>query len=193
MLINCYDKGLYNLVTGMTQSDIIVEAPITDRVVLEVYDTLVYETIQELFLQGKQIKIPKGLSVISVADLIIEENNELEITRNSAEVRIMNFVNKRIGTVYNYHLFTFNLLNNYMITQGIIITEENSNMKYLEILQSENQDLINNLEKFLEVKSKIDEYTTLFNDSQLCLNNIDESQSIDEIEGFINNFISSWN
>ena len=193
LLINCYDKGLYNLVTGLTQSDIIIEAPITDRVVLEVFDTLVYETIQELFLQGKQVKIPKGLSTISVADLIIEETNELELARNSAGIRVMNFVNKRIGNIYAYYLFQFNILNNQLISLGYIITEENSNNKYLEILQSEDNNIIYILEKFLEAKSKIDENISLFYESQTALNNINESSDINEIEKIINNFLASWN
>jgi hypothetical protein len=106
--------------------------------------------------------------------------------------KLMNFVNKRVGTEYAFYLFQFNILNNKLLEFGYYITSENSNTKYLEILQKGLAAEISTLELFLDAKSKIDEYQSLFTSFKKYSDLINEEDEIENIKKYFNEFMNEW-
>lgn len=192
MFAICYDKGEYYLIASCTQSDSTIDCSIDGKVSIEIFDTLIFQTIQDNILLNKSIKFPKGITNITATDLIIGDSTELESVRNMSISKLMNFVNKRVGTEYAFYLFQFNILNNKLLEFGYYITSENSNTKYLEILQKGLTEEISTLELFLDAKSKIDEYQSLFTSFKKYYDLINEEDDIENIKKYFNEFMNEW-
>lgn len=192
MFLNCYDKGSNYLVISCTQSDNI-ETPIVDRLSIEIFDTELFESVKNIILQNSIVKIPKGLSSITLGDLIIDVEDEFESERSSYRTRVMNYCNKRIGNLYTFYFYKFSILNNKLINLGYTITDENANEKYLEILQSSNDDHTALLESYLDIKGKLDEFIALFDDANATLIKIEEAFESQELIDAFNQFNERWN
>ena len=82
---------------------------------------------------------------------------------------------------------SFMLLNNEFISKGIIITDSNKEECYIKIIETGDENLINNLEKYLTLKDNIkkieknkDEYSSIINQLQL-LTDYDDSNAVNSI------------
>jgi len=91
--------------------------------------------------------------------------------------------------VFGDGLLTFNLidfvtlmmLNNKFQSKGIVITDDNKEECYIKIIELGDESLINDLEKFIELKDKIkilenkkEEYTAIIHKLQKLTNHNDE-------------------
>lgn len=193
LIINCADKGAYLQIISTTEVDInYYSTPLNGVIPFEIGNTLVYNFIKDELVKGKSLKIPKGISEINIADIIVGENDELELLRTSTLIKIYNDANKRIGSINNFYFFKFNVLNLKLQDKGYFITKENNNIKYLEILQTEDEELINILENYLNTRSKLEEYETFFDDVQKTILEIEESYFETEIINAYNIFNKKW-
>jgi len=82
---------------------------------------------------------------------------------------------------------SFMLLNNEFISKGIIITDSNKEECYIKIIETGDENLINNLEKYLTLKDNIkkieknkDEYSSIINQLQL-LTDYNDNNAVNSI------------
>jgi hypothetical protein len=82
---------------------------------------------------------------------------------------------------------SFMLLNNEFISKGIIITDSNKEECYIKIIETGDENLINNLEKYLTLKDNIkkieknkDEYSSIINRLQL-LTDYNDNDAVNSI------------
>ena len=117
-----------------------------------------YEISQEKYYIIKEtlnkyiIKIEKTKDIkisIENEDFILEEKDSLNRLKEETFTKCLSLINSRLNQRLIFDFYEFTILNNYFISHGYVITEENREEKYLEIINTGDQDKIEKLEKFL--------------------------------------------
>lgn len=87
---------------------------------------------------------------------------------------------------------TFMQLNNKFASKGIFITEDNKEEKYIEIIETCDEDLISDLEKYIflldslkVIQNKKDEYTEIIN----SLKYLQDYNNIEEVNKIVENYL----
>ena len=82
-------------------------------------------------------------------------------THNKNKIKIIKKELNLLESIFDKLVFIdyldFMILHSKLASLGFFITDENKEEKYIEILESENEELLNDLEKYLELKEKIDQ------------------------------------
>jgi len=148
------DIGTHWQVDGVMKSDLTFIHP--GRQYMKVSYMAALEIKKEL-VNGNTVTIAKNLqkSEISLGDFSVNLSEGIDIARNIALSAITSTVDAYLVTLSMMEFFNFINLNNIFIEKGIIITEDNREEKYLEIINKEDPKLIESLEKYLEAKDRI--------------------------------------
>ena len=80
-------------------------------------------------------------------------------------------------TIPSYNYFRYQYLNNIFASNGIFITNENREEKYIEILEKDDEALTEKLEEFLKVTELLTNYEKLY---QMYLNGISQIEITDD-------------
>ncbi|HLE09653.1 MAG: hypothetical protein A2504_06980 [Bdellovibrionales bacterium RIFOXYD12_FULL_39_22] len=119
-------------------------------------------------------------------------NNELQEVKESAIKKIQNVIDlnlaKNTGYVLYRHLCSMNELGD----RGYVITESNREEKYLEILETGDEDLISLLENYLNTKEKMLRASYLFQPIKTLSGHINSENSIEEIRRKTENFLTKF-
>ena len=181
------DHGSYWQVTNVTKNSLDSLANRTESVLKLSYMT--YKRIEEALLAGHIVHIPKKLTTDEVlpGEIIITSMGSvdpLKYKRNASIVKIRMLVTPELAKISGFALYGFMVLNNDMIDAGYAITSKNREEKYLEILETGDEDLINKLEDYLNYKDEIERVTQLerkFSKFQREINNTSE-ENIENLE-----------
>jgi len=163
----------------------------------------VYQFIVEKLREGKTLYIPKYLeSELTVDDIIIAEDiSTLDNTKKICIIKIKDFIyNCRLSREFIFDVYRFNILNNWMISQGYIITDENREEKYLEIItavsemenESESEFIINKLEQYLNLKDKLAIAESLITDMDNVIIDIQNTTTPSETLAIYNNYMAQF-
>ena len=125
-------------------------------------------------------------------------NNYTEVEGIDASTyagKAVNAVKTKARGIFGDDLLTFMLLdfvslmllNNKFISKGIVITDDNKEECYIKIIESGDETLINDLEKYINLKDSIrniekkkEEYSNIINQLQL-LSDYNEQQPVNSI------------
>ena len=165
----------------------------TNDMVLEIVNTAVFDVIKSNLAAGKTVRMPKNITELTPSDLIIDNGlSELTIAKMNARAKLDSIINKYAGSVHNMYFFDFSVLNNTLLTKGYYITDENKEEKYLEILQTADESLINLLQDYLESLAKISEYYALHKAYKQSILAIEDASDVQEVnnnrEAFLTQF-----
>jgi len=155
-----------------------------------------YQKIKDALLEGKIVHIPKSLQTDEVSPFEVEiinvgEVNPLKDKRNAAITKVRMLVTPELAKISGFALYGFTVLNNDMINAGYAITNSNREEKYLEILETGDEELITKLEDYLNYKDEIERICALerkFSQFQRNVNNADE----EDIEGLVTSFLDDF-
>ena len=129
-----------------------------------VVDPLLYfETGSEdfyLFVKGlvdgaNEVKYLKGVSPAAEADLTITPLDALTVYKARFRTKGKHILKQYCDFTLQFDFFEFSILNNKLIDAGYVITDENREEKYLEIINAGDQTIIDILEVYLEVRDSI--------------------------------------
>lgn len=127
---------------------------------------------------------------ITKYDINIIEVDSINKARASSLETVRNSLSSRMDIFSQLEIFNFVVSNNKLLEKGFIITDNNKDSKFLEIIGTEDDDLISDLEKYLYAKDYIttsyvwyDKYKKFEADIQLCENK-------EEIEELTNKFLN---
>lgn len=150
--------------------------------------------VQELKEDGKLVQFPKEVQhEIMPGDLIVGEVDDITREKDILIYQAINTMDEYLSMLSGLTLFEFQITNNVLIEAGYVITEDNREEKYLEIISSENEKLISTLETFLNAKDKIDEVYWRYNKFLEFKQELSdkETDDINELKEIYNQYISA--
>lgn len=129
---------------------------------------------------------------ISLRDLL-PNNTDIDNLKNSYSIMISQFFDTRINTIANLTHYEHTVLNNELANLGIFITDSNREEKYIEILELEDDNLIDVLERYLLCRDEISRSFAAYENYRKFKQGLNEAGTTDEINEIANQFISDWN
>lgn len=120
--------------------------------------TVAHRMIKEALNNNQSVKIKKPIMANEVLpfDLIItDETDNIKVIQNSALINAKSLITPEITKESGYTMYEFMVYHDEMQEAGYIITDKNREEKYMEIIETDDNDLIELLEKYLECKDKI--------------------------------------
>ena len=184
------DIGTHWQVDGVVKSDLVFLH--SGRQYLNLSHMASIEIKKEL-AQGNKVAIAKNIekAEISLGDYIVNPVDETTKMKNRALVAVSNLIDSYIVSLSMLDFFNFITLNNIFIEKGIVITEDNREEKYLEIINTEDEKLIQSLEKYLEAKDRISQVYWRYEKIENFKKELDTLTDEKEIEALKNQTLSA--
>lgn len=153
--------------------------------------SLTGDKIQEFLKEGITVFIPKGLEreVLPVHLITEEAKDKIETKRTTAKSRLRPKVNEVFMSLSAFTFYEFFTVNNMLASKGIFITEENREEKYLEILNTGDDVLIDYLERYLEAMDKIEIHSSTYKQCLQAEKDIENASTEEEIDEIINTYL----
>lgn len=190
------DRGTYWFVTNVTQNtlDNLVNE---DEKILKL-SHMSHQLIKEALMSGKKVHIQKSAlrttevlpGEFTITDGL--ENNELENLKESSIIKVRMLVTPELSKISSFSMYGFIVLNNDLSNAGYFITNNNREEKYLEILETGDEQLIQKLEDYLNYKDEIEQLSSLERKFSQFKKDIQEGDSKEKIETLEGNFLEKF-
>lgn len=214
LMLNVLDRGDNYEVISINNNELAFIG-IKDGVI-EVFSWVVFETVARALNEGKRVFIPKLLTKqIDVSDLIIEApGDELEKEKQKAIIRARDVVfTSRINKASLIDFYEFTILNNWFIEKGFVITDDNREEKYLEIINyastlstpdnpdtpdvdetdtSAGDKVVEKLERYLLLYDRLQETTVLYENFKTFESNVLDAEDVPTVEILYQNFMANF-
>lgn len=190
------DCGTYWKVTNVSKSNLDSLSNPNENILK--LSSVSYDIIKTLLQQGREAKIRKPLFTNEVlpGEIFTEDVEELQSHKNSSIIKIRMLVTPELSKISGFALYGFMMLNNDLSSAGYFITDKNREEKYLEILETEDEELIQKLEDYLNYKDEIEKIASLERLFSKFKTQINESSTIEEVkkieETFLEKFYSNF-
>jgi hypothetical protein len=120
---------------------------------------------------------------ITIADITVSDYDMLSDLKNTAIIEYKKFyLDRVIDSEFYITFIEFTLLNNRLASNGFFITKENREESYLDILNTGNMELIDSLEKYLNILDKICEYETYTENFANLKSDLVDADTIEEVK-----------
>ena len=188
------DRGTYWLVKGVTKNTFDNLANRNEKYFKLSY--VVYKMINDAIESGKQVRISKTLQTDEVlpGEIQIIENDEINVldyTKQAMITKIKSYVTPELSKIAGYTLYNYIELNNKLSDNGYFIHNGNREQKYIEIIETQNEEIIETLENYLSLKDEIDRVGSLQTRINKVINNINKSIDTQEVVNLTDEFIAS--
>lgn len=121
---------------------------------------MAYKIIDKGIQDNKEVRISKTLSASEVmpvdVQIVHEGIDDIDAARNAALTKVRSLVTPEMTKESGFTLYNFIMKNNFLASKGYFITDENREEKYIEIIETGDMDLIEQLESFLESKDALE-------------------------------------
>lgn len=122
------------------------------------------DMIREALSEYKRVFLPKDVhGELCIKDVVIVDTDGLEKDRMIFLSDIYRKVDYHLYFASAIDFFDFMNASNELASLGYFITEKNREEKYLEIIESADEDLISMLEVYLENKDKLEKISYVYN------------------------------
>ena len=153
------DRGPYWFVTNVTRNTLDNLAEEGESILKLSANS--FKIISDAITDGKSVHITKTRMASEVLPMEIDvldhnEVDELEEARKAALIQVRMLVTPELAKISGFALYGFMMLNNDLSNSGYFITNQNREEKYLEILETGQEDLITKLEDYLNYKDEIE-------------------------------------
>lgn len=190
------DRGSHWFVTNVTKNTLDNLADKEEKVLKLSY--MSYELIKQALLSGKKVHIQKtALRTNEVLPgefeiLDVAENGELENLKESSIIKVRMLVTPELAKISSFSMYGFIVLNNDLSNAGYFITNDNREEKYLEILETGDEQLIQKLEDYLNYKDEIEQLSSLERRFSQFRKDVLECDSKEKIEVLERNFLEKF-
>lgn len=172
MYITYIDQGAFNMIVSAQRDNSFL---LPGSSTLEVFDSKLFTAVLEALADKKTCKFYKDVEVLTLENLEIDESSNL--IKNSYIFQLTAAMGQIFTKIPQYTYFRFQYLNNIFASMGYFITENNREEIYIKILETDNDELIANLEEYLKVMSQLNQYEQMY---QSFLNGLDEMEMTDD-------------
>jgi hypothetical protein len=114
-----------------------------------------FDFIKELVDGSNEVTYPKGIIPTKPDDFTITPLDSLSVYKARIRATGKHILRERCDFTLQFDFFQFQVLNNKMIDAGYVITDENREAKYLDIINTGDTDLINDLDSYLEIRDRV--------------------------------------
>lgn len=198
MRLNVKDVGNMYEVISINDAETTILGHVNNT--YEIFSWSIYELICQALMEGKTIYLPKNnYSQLTVDDIVIvEQESELETQKKIAINKVKDFLySTRINKLQLLDYYTFTILNNYFINMGFVITDQNREEKYLEIItaisemedENESEIAIANLENYLNILDKLKELEGFVVRLNTTIDEIISCETVEAVETVVNDFL----
>jgi hypothetical protein len=179
--IEDYVKILY-----ITNSEL---SKIDSGVFLEI-ENVAAEEATEALEKGKVVLVPRAIGgIIQPNDMFITDGiDELQMIKDGTVFRARKHLNNDMAMFNAFNYFEFTLCNNKLASQGIFIHDGNREEKYIEIINSADESLIECLETYLNAWDKISDTNKYYKDFLAFEKSVQEAKSPEEVQGLADNY-----
>jgi len=123
--------------------------------------------------------------------ITIGEEDDIANHRNAALAKVRMLANPTLASIAGLTMYGFIVLNNDLVNAGYAITNDNREEKYLAILETGDEELINKLEDYLNYKDEIERVAQLERKFSKYVTEINNAP-LEDIEGIQNKFLEDF-
>lgn len=179
------DRGPYWLVTGVTEHSFATADAKESYLRLSHVSAKI---IKDAILAGHEVRVIKPLRTTEVIPSEIKiikiKEDDISAVRESAIKRVRTLINPELASVSGFTFYGFICLNNELAEKGFFITDQNREKKYLEILETGDEKLIEKLETYLNYKdeiARVSHLNTKFNEFRKKVNDSTDPAEINKL------------
>lgn len=187
------DKGSYWGVTGVTQHSFATADAEEKYLRLSHVSS---KLIKDALLEGHEVRITKPLQfgeVLPREVKVIEVNaDDLQSVRDSAIKRVRMLITPELASVSGLAFYGFMCLNNELADKGFFITDENRESKYLAILETGDEKLIQKLEDYLNYRDEIGRVAALHKNFEAFVKEVRNESSGEKITKLADDFMTDY-
>ncbi|WP_412473852.1 hypothetical protein [Halobacteriovorax sp. YZS-1-1] len=152
--------------------------------------------IKEAMRKGFEVRIAKPIEFNEVMPheikIIEGDESDVNFARESATKKARMVITHDLASISGFTFYSFMCLNNELCDKGFFITAENRESKYLEILETGNEELIQKLEDYLNTKDQIERVAALNKKFDHFRKLITEEEDLEKIEDLTNKFLEDY-
>jgi hypothetical protein len=187
------DKGSYWGVNGVTQHSF-ATADSEERYLRLSHVSA--KLIKDALLDGQEVRINKPLQFGEVlpreVNVIKVDSGDMQSIRDSAIKRVRMLITPELASVSGLAFYGFMCLNNELADKGFFITEENREAKYLAILETGDEKLIQKLEDYLNYRDEISRVAALHKNFEALVKEIKNETSNEKITKLADDFMTDY-
>ena len=178
--------GTYMKITGTAIFN--DEDTIDENLYKEVDDGL-YVDIREL-LKTHELTYEKDIDVLDEKTLIMKEYDVLAITKSRAKTEALKMLKTRLDDTTMFDFYEFSILNNAFVEKGFIITNANREEKYLEIINTGDTKLIDNLEKYLLSRDRVSQHNRWYTRYRIFEDEMNSARTTSEVANALEKYLN---
>lgn len=187
------DMGTYYNVNYVTNSNLVYLYPGKS------YVKLSHSAANEIrghLQKGYVVSFSKGIQrEILPGDIVSTELREFEREKALASFQVGQMMDSYLATLslieLFMHSFNFTTINNKLGSKGYFITEENREQMYLAIINTEDDSLISELEKYLEALDNLNLVSSIYKKYTAFKDKLSQADSLAEIRELTDQTITS--
>jgi hypothetical protein len=182
----------YKIVSCGTNTDEITALGQGSQVIY-LSSTEVYNFIDESLKKGEVLVIPKDITNITIKDILVSKNfvKVFDAVKYSLRTKFKDIVINRLGKIGMMEILDYMIVTMKLMDKQIIITDQNREDKYIEILNSESAEDISLLEEYLAIYDKMRIYYALYKYYKKFEEDIDNTTTIEEAEQVYNLYVDN--
>lgn len=108
--------------------------------------------------------------------------------KSSALGEARNLLGQRMDFEFTFDFFEMLLANNALQAEGYVITNQNREEKYLEIVNSENEELLNLLRMFLDTYDRIGVHLAYYSQYKALKKALEAAQSVEDVDNALEEY-----
>lgn len=147
-------------------------------------NNLTAQMVEKMFSDGLQVYYKSNTKSIELMPYDIfsgADVTDINILRNQKLSEAKYCVSHHQSLVTGLMMFDFICINNELLDNGFVITDNNREEKYIEILEKDDESLIEKLEIYLNARDTISRASFLEREYQKFYRDIKQSQTEEEI------------
>jgi len=155
--------------------------------------SIAYKIIEDSLSNDYGVKIKKPLFANEVlpVDLIInKEKNDIDFIREANLISVKSKITPEMTKESGYTMYEFMKKHTEMMDAGYFITDKNREMKYMEIIETDDDELIELLESYLETRDKIERGFFIKQRFDILVKEVRKCNDEDEIRKLCDDMVS---
>lgn len=158
--------------------------PLGDYAILDEMDLL---RVNNELVSKKVVKIVnmdkvKNEHPLVFEDFEITELSNVEKKRIDYRNKIHNSIASTLCTIHALDIFEYLETFSAFLDRGIVITEKNREEKYLEVINTGDEWLLEHLERYLEIKDSVRPIANFYKNAKAALSRISKAETEEELD-----------
>lgn len=189
------DRGTHWVVVNVTKNT--YDAFVDKHEKLLKLSFIAYQQIKQALSENKLVRISKSMrsnEVIPGEYEIVDTGtlDPLSDVKDASIRKVRMLVTPEMTKIACITMYGFIILNNDLVNNGFAITNDNREEKYLQILETGNEELIQKLEDYLNYKDEIESVAQLERKFSKYRTDIKQAQTPEQVNDLENAFLERF-